>query len=147
MWNLWRNKLRSIFSKQLGFVNGPDLVAQSTGKPLKSANKNLPTKIRSYTNHAWKWVLWYKLLWFYWTVLSFNIFHHDAWWFFYLIIEWNTTPLVKGRSRHFSHVRLCCDCRAAWASATTTRSAAVMGRACDSWHSKPLGLVLWEIIG
>ena len=39
-WNLWRNKLRSIFSKQRGFVNGPDLVAQSTGKPLKSANKN-----------------------------------------------------------------------------------------------------------
>ena len=39
-WNLWRNKLCSIFSKQRGFVNGPDLVAQSTGKPLKSANKN-----------------------------------------------------------------------------------------------------------
>ena len=108
---------------------------------------NLLTKIQSYTNHAWKWVLCYKLLWFYWNVLSFNIFHHDAWWFFYLIIEWNTTPLVKGRTRHFSHVRLCCDCRAAWASDTATRSAAVMGRARDSWCSKPLALVSREIIG
>ena len=30
-----------------------------------------------------------------------------------IIIERNTTPLVKGRGRHFSHVRLCCGCRAA----------------------------------
>ena len=141
--DLWKNKLCNIFSKPRDFVNGPDLVAQSTGKPLW----NPLTKIRSYTNHAWKWVLCYKLLWFYWNVLSFNIFHHDACDFSTIIIERNTTPLVKGRSRHFSHARLCCDCRAAWALDTTTRLAVVIGRARDSWRSKPLALVSREIIG
>ena len=59
-----------FFSKPRDFVNGPDLVAQSTGKALW----NPLTKIRSYTNHAWKWVLRYKLLWFYWNVVLINIF-------------------------------------------------------------------------
>ena len=44
-----------------------------------------------------------------------------------IIIERSTTSFVKSRSRHFSHVGLCCG-----ASDTTTRSAAVMGRARDS---------------
>ena len=96
-WNLWRNKLCNIFSKPRDFVNGPDLVAQSTGKPLW----NPLTKIRSYTNHAWKWVLCYKLLWFYWNVLSFNIFHHDAWWFFYHYYWTKYDSTCKGSEQTF----------------------------------------------
>ena len=70
MWNFWKNKLCIIFfSKPRDFVNGSDLVAQSTGQPLW----NPLTKIRSYTNHAWKWLLCYKLWWFYWNVVLFNI--------------------------------------------------------------------------
>ena len=140
-WNLWRNKLCNIFSKPRDFVNGPDLVAQSTGKPLW----NPPTKntelhkscLEMGTNCYGSIEMSFHSTYFIMTPGDFSI----------IIIERNTTPLVKGQSKHFSHARLCCDCRAAWASDTTTRSAAVMGRARDSWRSKPLALVSREIIG
>ena len=123
-------------------MNGPDLVAQSTGKPLKSANKN--TELHKSCLEMGTLLQTAMIL------LKCPFIHHISswrWWFSIIIIERNTAPLVKGQSRHFSHVRLCCDWRAAWASDTTTRSAAVMGRACDSWRSKPLALVSREIIG
>ena len=69
-WNYEEINCVSLFSKPRDFMNGPDLIAQSTGKPLW----NPLTKVRSYTNHAWKWVLGYKLLWLYINVLLFNIF-------------------------------------------------------------------------
>ena len=88
----------------------------------------------------------YKL-WFYWNVVLFNIFLSWRLVFYttIIIIKRNTIPLVKGRSRHFSSTVLWLP-SCMWASDTTKRSAAVMGRAGDSWRSKPLALVLREII-
>ena len=85
-WNWWRNKLCISFSKPRDFGNGPDLVCAIDPQNswlVKSTNKNTKLHIS----------------------FSSTYFHHDAWWFI-IIIEWNTTPLVKGRSRreHNSHM-------------------------------------------
>ena len=69
----------------------------------------------------------------------------------FIIIEWNTTPLVKGRSRRENISHMSTRTTVLWLPSSMwvsdTRPVAVMRRARDSWRSKPLVLVSRETIG
>ena len=65
---------------------------------VKSANKNTELHISLYSTYL----------------------HHDAWWFYYYYYWMKYDSTCKGSEqtwiKHFSHVWLCCDCRAACGS-------------------------------
>ena len=57
-WNWWRNKLCISFSKPRDFANGPDLVAQSTGKIPVTAELHVsdsrPAAVMGRARHSWR---------------------------------------------------------------------------------------------
>ena len=72
--------------------------------------------------------------------------------FIIIIIEWNTTPLVKGQSRrenifHMSTTVLWLPSSMWQCGSRIQGPVAAMRRARDSWRSKPLAPVSQEIIG
>ena len=67
--------------------------------------------------------------------------------FIFIIIEWNTTPLVKGRSRRENISHMSTTVLPSSMLVSDTRPVAVMRSARDSRRSKPFALVSREIIG
>ena len=81
-------------------------------------------------------------------IFLFNIFSSWRLIIFTIIIEWNKTPLVKGRRiRELNISHMYDSAVTAELHVGRTRWAMVMRCACYNWCSKPLALVSREIIG